>query len=429
MPHDAGDIREIQPTGPVHAMVRPPGSKSLTNRALLVAALAEGQSNLTGALVSDDTRYMIDALRTLGLEIVESRNGTAIDIVGTGGVFPVTQADLYVGNAGTAMRFLTAALTASQGRFTLDGDPRMRERPIGPLIDGLQQLGGGVTACDGKYPPVEIDTRGLHGGICDIDGRTSSQYISALLMAAPYARHDVTIRIVNGLVSEPYVSMTLEVMRAFGADVTDLSDKMMELYVATRQRYTGTRYAVEPDASAASYWFAAAAVTGGTVRVEGIGTDSIQGDLQFVDLLEEMGCTVERGPDWTEVAGGDLKGISADMRHISDTAMTLAAVALFADGPTHITGIANVRVKESDRIAAVATEARKLGARVEEQPDGMVIHPAPMHGAQIDTYNDHRIAMSFAVAGLKQPDVIIRDPGCVAKTYPAFFDELDRLVD
>lgn len=414
--------REIHPVGPLNTIARPPGSKSLTNRALLCAALAQGESTISNALVSDDTRYMIDALRRLGLSVHERDDGTRISISGTGGQYPVKRAELHVGNAGTAMRFLTAALATSVGDYVLDGDARMRERPIGDLIDALRQLGGAVTARDGAYPPVEIHSAGLRGGTCTIDGSTSSQYLSAILMAASHAQNDVTVQVSGTRVSAPYIDMTLRVMQDFGVEA-DVSER--DRYsVRAGQRYRGTRYAVEPDASAASYWFAAAAVTGGTVRVDGLGSESIQGDIQFVELLRQMGCTVRQGADWTEVTGGNLRGIDTDMQDISDTAMTLAAVALLADGPTRITGIANVRVKESDRIAAVATEARKLGAKVEELADGMVIHPRPLHATEIDTYNDHRIAMSFAILGLRQSGIVIRDPGCVAKTYPTFFDEL-----
>jgi len=418
-------LREIRPIGPLHAKVRPPGSKSLTNRALLVAALAEGDSLVTNALVSDDTRYMAGALRVLGLVIDEGDDGTRIAIAGCGGAFPVARADLYVGDAGTAMRFLTAALAVGRGRYTVDGDERMRRRPIGDLVDGLRQLGVDISARDGRYPPVTIAATGLSGGTCAIDGSTSSQFISALLMAAPYARGDVTVRVTGDLVSAPYVTMTRRVMADFGVEIDEPEPRVWR--VPAGRRYRGTTYAVEPDASAASYWFAAAAVTGGTVRVDGIGSGSVQGDMAFVDLLARMGCAVRRGAAWTEVSGGQLRGIDADMRDISDTAMTLAVVALFADSPTRIGGIANVRVKESDRIAAMTTEARKLGAEVEELPDGMIIRPRPLHGAVIETYNDHRLAMSFAVVGLRQPGVVIADPGCVAKTYPRFFDELARV--
>jgi len=416
--------REIRPIGPLNAVVRPPGSKSLTNRALVCAALAQGNSRITNALISDDTCYMIGALRELGLAVRKGAGGTEIRLTGGAGAFPSEKAALYVGNAGTAMRFLTAVLTVGRGRYQIDGDERMRERPIGDLVDGLRQLGAQVSARDGRFPPVTVEADGLPGGGCSIDGRTSSQFISAVLMAAPYARSDVTIRVAHGLVSAPYVLMTRRVMSDFGVRVEEL--RPYTYRIRAGQRYEGGHYAVEPDASAASYFFAAAAITGGTVRVEGIGSESVQGDVAFVELLRRMGCDVRQGNDWTEVAGGPLSGVSANMADISDTSMTLAAVALFADSPTRITGIANVRVKESDRIAAVATEARKLGAEVEELPDGMVIRPAVLRGATIETYHDHRLAMSFAVVGLRQPGVVITNPGCVAKTYPGFFDELAR---
>ncbi len=416
--------REIRPVGPLHATIRPPGSKSLTNRALLCAALAEGQSHIGNALVSDDTRYMIGALRALGLRVHEDAGGTEITVTGCDGRFPSDAADLFVGDAGTAMRFLTAALTVGKGRYTVDGDERMRERPIGDLIDGLRQLGADLSARDGKYPPVAVRAKELRGGECSVDGRTSSQFISAVLMASPYAKGDVTVRVANGLVSAPYVAMTRRVMADYGVTVEEPEQHTYR--IAAGQRYRARHYAVEPDASAASYWFGAAAITGGSVRVQGIGSVSVQGDVAFVDLLRQMGCEVRQGDDWTEVTGRALHGIVADMADISDTAMTLAAVALFADSTTTIRGIANVRVKESDRIAAVVTEARKLGARVDELPDGMIIHPAPLHGAVIETYDDHRVAMSFAVVGLRQPGIVITNPACVAKTYPTFFDELAR---
>jgi len=416
--------REIRPVGPISATIRPPGSKSLTNRALLCAALADGQSHIGNALVSDDTRYMIGALRALGLRVHEDAGGTEITVTGCDGRFPCDAADLFVGDSGTAMRFLTAALTVGEGRYTVDGDERMRERPIGDLIDGLRQLGADVSARDGNYPPVTVCADGVPGGECSIDGRTSSQFISAVLMASPYAKGDVTVRVANGLVSAPYVAMTRRVMADYGVTVEE--PEQHTYHIAAGQRYRARHYAVEPDASAASYWFGAAAITGGSVRVEGIGSASVQGDVAFVDLLRQMGCEVRQGDDWTEVTGRALRGIVADMADISDTAMTLVAVALFAHSTTTIRGIANVRVKESDRIAAVVTEARKLGARVDELPDGMIIHPAPLHGAVIETYDDHRVAMSFAVVGLRLPGVVLTNPGCVAKTYPTFFDELAR---
>ena len=423
----SSSLREIHPVGPVHGTVRPPGSKSITNRALLIAALAEGRSTISHALASDDTRYMLEAVRALGLNAEASEDGTTIILDGSGGTFPARAADLYVGNAGTAMRFLTAALCLGKGEYRLDGEPRMRQRPIGDLADGLTQLGATIHTENG-YPPVTIHADRLPGGECTISGRTSSQFISALLIAAPYARQDVTVRIEGGLVSRPYIDMTRRVMADFGVRSEETSEDIFT--VPAGQVYRDTNYPIEPDASGASYFFAAAAVTGGTVRVEGLGSTSIQGDMGFVDLLEEMGCTVHRGDDWTEVTGGPLHGIETDMADISDTAMTLAAVALFAEGPTKITGIANVRVKECDRIAAVAAETAKLGARVDEYPDGMTIHPlpsqetVPQNRVVIETYNDHRIAMSFAIAGLKRPGVVIADPECVNKTFPGFFDHL-----
>jgi 3-phosphoshikimate 1-carboxyvinyltransferase len=368
---------------------------------------------------------MIGALRTLGVELKANACGTEIHVTGCSGQFPASRASIFVGNAGTAMRFLTAALTVGKGKYRVDGDDRMRQRPIRDLVDGLRQLGAEVSAeCD-PFPPVSINAQQLPGGTCSIDGTTSSQFISAVLMAAPYALGDTTVHVGNGLVSAPYVSMTRSVMRAFGVDVEE--PEPHTYHITGRERYYGTDYRVEPDASAASYFFAAAAITGGTVRVPGIGRKSVQGDRAFVFLLREMGCHVTESDDWTEVTGGVLHGITADMGDISDTAMTLASVALFADSPTRITGIANVRVKESDRISAVVTEARKLGAEVEESPDGLLIIPGKLRGAVIEPYNDHRIAMSFALVGLRQPGVVISNPACVGKTYPQFFEELAKL--
>jgi 3-phosphoshikimate 1-carboxyvinyltransferase len=409
-----------------------PGSKSITNRALLVAALADGGSELRGALHSDDTRYMAAALNALGVCVESDEADASFRIVGGGGTFPAAEADLFVGNAGTAMRFLTAALPLGHGRFRIDGVPRMRQRPIAPLLDALNDLGADVrsereTGC----PPVVVRADGLRGGRTRMAGDLSSQYFSALLLAAPYAREGVIVDVAGDLVSKPYLPMTAAVMAAFGVEADLDTAHWRRLGVRPGQRYQGRVFHVEPDASNASYFFAAAAVTGGRVRIDGLGRASTQGDLRFVDALRAMGAEVEIGDDFTEVRGpadGALRGVDLDLGPISDTAQTLAAIAPFASGPTTIRGIAHARLKETDRVAALATELRRLGQDVDERPDGLRITPRPIQPAEIATYDDHRMAMSFAVAALRAPGITLRDPDCVAKTFPGFFAVLDAVT-
>jgi len=416
---------EIKPSGPVEGSVRPPGSKSITNRALVCAALAQGESILQGALDSDDTQVMVTALRQLGIGVTQA--GDRLAVSGCAGRIPGSQADLFIGNSGTTVRFLTALLTLGEGHFRLDGTPRMRERPIDDLIDALCQLGADVaterpTGC----PPLVIRAAGLLGGTAAIRGDISSQFLSGILLAAPYAQRPVTLLVEGPLVSQPYVHMTLGVMRSFGvaADSHDLT----RLTISNATHYRGRNYSIEPDASAASYFFAAAAITGGHVVVEGLSRDALQGDVAFVDLLAQMGCEVRHHSDSIEVHGAPLVGIDVDMNPISDTVQTLGAVALFALGPTTIRGVTHIRHKETDRIAALACELRKLGAKVDEFDDGLRITPGPVQGAQIVTYDDHRMAMSLALAGLRIPGVVILDPGCTSKTYPRFFDDLAAIT-
>jgi 3-phosphoshikimate 1-carboxyvinyltransferase len=410
---------------PVSGTVRPPGSKSLTNRALIVAALADGASRLNGILDSEDTQVMIESLRRLGLSVAHDAATNTMELSGCGGMVPVASADLWLENSGTSIRFLTALCALGRGRYRLDGNPRMRERPIAPLIDALRGWRAAVVSELGTgCPPVVVEARGLPGATIEVAGDLSSQYLSALLMAAPCAAGPVEIRLQGPLVSRPYVDMTLAVMRSFSADCLETTPGTFRLL---NRGYRGTTYGVEPDASAASYFFAAAAVTVGRVTVSGLGRDALQGDVAFVDVLERMGCEVERRTDAITVCGGRLRGIDVDMNAISDTAQTLAAVAPFADGPTTIRNVAHIRHKETDRIKALVTELRRLGLNVQEHPDGLTIHPGPMHAATIETYNDHRMAMSFAVLGLRQPGVRIANPGCTAKTYPRFFEDLQRL--
>ncbi len=387
--------------------------------------MAEGTSHLTGVLDSQDTRVMLDSLRRLGISAEHDPPGHQVTVVGMGGKIPATKADLWLENSGTSIRFLTAMCTLGRGDYHLDGSTRMRQRPIADLVDALNQLGGDVRSeGDTGCPPVRIRANGLAGGAATVPGEISSQFLSGLLMAAPGATEPVEISVEGTLVSVPYVEMTLQVMRQFGVQVKQ--DGFRKFSIAP-QTYAATDYAIEPDASAASYFFAAAAITGGEITVEGLTRGALQGDVAFVDVLEQMGCKVQEGGDSLTVTGGPLRGVDVDMNAISDTAQTLSAVAPFATGPTRICNVAHIRHKETDRITALVTELRRLGLDVEEFDDGLTIHPGPMGPATIETYDDHRMAMSFALIGLVSPDVMIADPGCTAKTYPDFFADLNRL--
>lgn len=420
---------EIHPLPfPLNAVVTVPGSKSDTNRALIVAALADGPSQLRGALFSDDTRYMVSALRTLGFAVITDEPACTIRIDGLHGRIPVSSANLFVGNAGTAMRFLTAFVALGQGQYRLDGTQRMRERPIQPLLDGLNQLGVRATTQYGNdRPPVIIEANGLQGGRVRMVGSQSSQYFSALLLVGPCTRDGMEIDVEDELVSRPFIDLTAAVMRRFGAAMHN--EAYRRLIVPGGQRYRAREYDVEPDATSASYFFAAAAVTGGRVRVEGLGRDSAQGDLRFIDVLERMGCRVIRDDRSIDVIGPSrLRGIDIDMSEISDTALTLAAIAPFADGPVTIRGLAHTRLQETDRIAASVAELRRLGVRVDEFPDRMTIYPSLPHSGDVETYDDHRMAMSFALIGLRVPGIRILNPACVSKTFPDYFERLARLT-
>jgi 3-phosphoshikimate 1-carboxyvinyltransferase len=411
--------------GPIVGEIRPPGSKSYTNRALPLAAVAEGTSTITNALASDDVDAMLGALKALSVPLTFDRSEKRIVIQGSGGPFAAKSATLNLVNSGTSLRFLAALVAAGEGTFILDGNERMRERPIGDLLDGLRQLGVEARCLKAAgFPPFELTTSGLKGGQIAVNADVSSQYLSGLLMAAPLAKAAVEIHLRGGLVSKPYVTMTLETMKAFGVSV-DRSEE--NVFRVSPQRYVGCQYDVEPDASAAGYWFAAAAITKGRVTVLGLGRNSIQGDLGFIRVLEQMGCPIEQTGDSTTVIGGELRGGEFDLHHMSDMVPTLAAVACFADGPTTIRNVANVRVKECDRISAMATELSRLGVMVEEFADGLTITPFPMTSATVLTYDDHRIAMSLALVGLKVPGVVVSDPQCVRKTYPDFWRDLESL--
>ena len=418
---------EIQPCGAVDSSIRPPGSKSITNRALVCAALAEGKSVLEGALDSEDTRVMVQGLRDLGLRVRHDATIGQIVLTGCGGRIPASNADIFASNSGTTLRFLTAMVTLGHGVFRLDGTPRMRERPVADLLDALGALGADVldelgTGC----PPIRVQARGLPGGRAVVAGDISSQFLSAILMVAPGAQGPVELVLEGELVSKPYVQMTLDLMKAFGVEV--VREGFQRFLLDGAQRYVPRTYAIEPDASAASYFFAAAAITGGRVTVEGLSRNSLQGDVAFCECLARMGCNVEYAEQSITVQGGRLRGIEVDMNAISDTVQTLAAVALFAEGPTTVTHVGHIRHKETDRIAALAAELRKLGAEVDELPDGLMIRPGPLRSARIDTYDDHRMAMSLALPGLRVPGVVIKDPGCTAKTYPGFFEDLRRVA-
>ncbi len=421
------EAMEIQPSGPVRGTLRPPGSKSITNRALVCAALAEGHSQLSGCLDSDDTRVMVDALRQLGIGLESRDRAETLLVTGGAGRLPVDHADLFVANSGTSLRFLTAMLGAVGGTYHLDGVPRMRQRPVQDLLDALNQLGGDVHSDRGSgCPPVTIRGQGLAGGQAQVAGSISSQFLSGLLLAAPYAARTVELHVAGPLVSQPYVGMTLAVMRHFGASPS--ASPEFDRFTIPPVKYRGCDYVVEPDASAASYFWGAAAVTQGCVTVTGLNRRALQGDVAFCECLEQMGCQVDWHADRITVHGRPLSGGSFDMNAISDTVQTLAVVALFADTPTTIHNVAHIRHKETDRIGDLARELRRLGADVEELADGLRITPGDLHGATVATYDDHRMAMSFALAGLRIPGVTLENPGCTAKTYPDFFQDLERLL-
>lgn len=411
---------------PLNATIRVPGSKSLTNRALLIASLANGTTHLTNALFSDDSRYFAKALQTLGFDVQLDETNFTMTVIGLGGKIPAKKAELFIGNAGTAARFLSAFLTLGNGEYILDGEPRMRERPIGDLMDALNQLGVEMEAKN-NCPPVEIFAKGLPGGKTKIAGDISSQFLSALLMIAPYAQSPIEVTLSTELNSKPYVDMTISIMKDFGVEIE--RDEYSRFTIQPAHYISLDTYAIESDASAASYLFAAPAICDGTVKVENISRKSVQGDIGFLDVLTNMGCTVTESNNCLLVTGAtELKGIDVDMRDISDTAQTLAAVAPFAISPTRIRGIASARVKETDRVHATCTELQRLGVQVEEHEDGMTIHPCQnFKPANIQTYNDHRMAMAFSLIGLRFDGVTIENPSCVSKTFPNFFEVLDSL--
>ncbi len=445
----------IKTRGPLDGRLSVPGSKSITNRALLLAALADGESLLRGGLESDDTTVMRAALHALGIGLeTETAAGPSEErvwrVTGHGGRFEVPGHPLDCGNSGTTARFLCAALTLAPGPIVIDGNARMRERPISDLVTTLRALGAGLTIEGAaSCPPVRVEGGGLPGGAARIDARRSSQYVSAVIQAAPYAERDVVLSFAEDtIVSRPYIDLTIAVMREFGAEVEWRRDAPgsphlgqrpgqrpgerpgERLHVKAGRPYQARDFRIEPDASSAAYPFCAAAIAGGRVSVSGIPERSLQADFQILDLLERMGCRIERKDDTVTVvgSGSPLRSLGEiDMNAFPDAVLAYAVVALFADGPTTIRNVANLRIKETDRLAALETELRKLGARAEAGPDWLHIQPGPLRGAEIETYDDHRMAMSFALAGLRVPGVVILDPGCVSKTWPGYFEAFHAL--
>jgi len=409
------DSLELKPARRAAGTVQLPGSKSISNRVLLLAALARGETEVLGALDADDTRVMREALSKLGVRFSGPR------VSGIGGPFPVKEADLFLGNAGTAFRPLTAALAFSGGEYRLSGVPRMHERPIGDLVDALRGIGARVDyAAKEGFPPLAVHPSKLRTDHVKVRGDVSSQFLTALLMALPLSGKPARIEVQGELISKPYVEITLNVMKRFGIEVRRTGWRYFDVPAGVYQ--SPGKILVEGDASSASYFLAAGAIGGGPVRVEGVGAASIQGDVRFTEVLERMGAKVSMGEDWIEVSGNKIKPIDLDLNHIPDAAMTAAVLALFADGPSVIRNVASWRVKETDRLAAMATELRKVGAQVEEGPDFLKIHPGTLKpGAAIDTYDDHRMAMSFSLVSLGGVPVTINDPKCVAKTFPDYF--------
>ncbi|EKD9040330.1 3-phosphoshikimate 1-carboxyvinyltransferase [Vibrio parahaemolyticus] len=419
----------LQPINKIQGEVNLPGSKSVSNRALLLSALAKGTTRLTNLLDSDDIRHMLNALIKLGVKYTLSADKTECVVKGLGRPFSVSEpVELFLGNAGTAMRPLAAALCVGQGEYVLTGEPRMKERPIGHLVTALQEAGADIEYLENtNYPPLKIVGTGLKAGTVSIDGSISSQFLTAFLMSAPLAEGEVRIKIEGDLVSKPYIDITLHIMKQFGVEV--INNDYQEFVIPAGQHYVAPGdFLVEGDASSASYFLAAAAIKGGEVKVTGIGKNSIQGDIQFADALEKMGAEIEWGDDYVISRVGKLKGIDMDYNHIPDAAMTIATTALFAEGTTAIRNVYNWRVKETDRLSAMAKELRKVGAEVEEGEDYIIVKPVPhLKHAAIDTYDDHRMAMCFSLVALSDTPVTINDPKCTSKTFPDYFDKLKAL--
>jgi 3-phosphoshikimate 1-carboxyvinyltransferase len=420
---------------PFCAAIAPPGSKSLTNRALVLSALAHGSSTLNNILIADDTRIMLECLQRLGFDLSLDEAAATVTIQGHGGVIPSPGAQLYCANSGTTIRFLTALCALGNGEFSLDGSPRMRQRPIGELIDLLRHLGvRSQYLGETEFPPLSIQAHGLPGGLIYFGSAHSSQFLSAVLMIGPLARNELQVDLIGRQTSWPYVAMTMQLMDAFGVTPELIRDPQTgdpRQIIIPQHHYTGGQHTIEPDASNAAYFLAAAAVhPGSKITIPGLGRRSLQGDVGFAQVLRAMGAAVSVGADTITIEGTDeLEGLDVDLSAMPDTAQTLAVVALFAHGPTTIRGLHTLRVKETDRLAALSTELTRLGASTTIESDTLRIDPPrQIVSAQIETYDDHRMAMSFSLAATRSPGITIKDSQCVSKTYPNFFDDLQRIL-
>jgi 3-phosphoshikimate 1-carboxyvinyltransferase len=423
-------MKEIKPKSNINTNVKIPGSKSITHRALIAAALADGTSLLKSFLSCEDTLYTLNALRDMGVAI--TIQGDDVSVSGTGGRFDASlgRKEIFLGNSGTSYRLLLSVAALSSRDFVFTGSPRMYERPIGDLVTALNRLGAGISFVEKDgYPPVAIKATGIKGGKVSVAGNISSQYISSLLLAGPYASEGIEIEVDGALVSRPYVDLTIDVMKSFGVEA--IHEKYQRFTVPSGKPYKPGPFTIEGDVSSASYFWGAAAVTGGTVITENIHPlTTVQGDIAFLDILDEMGCSIGRTEDSVMVKGGTLRGVEVDMESLPDMVPTLAAIALFADGDTVIRNVRHLRYKESDRIGATATELRRIGGRVEELEDGLVIHGGhDLSGSDIDPHKDHRLAMSLAVAGLRVPGIRVIDEHCVDKSFPSFWEMWERMKE
>jgi 3-phosphoshikimate 1-carboxyvinyltransferase len=421
-------MKEIFPISDLNATVKIPGSKSITHRALIAAALADGKSLLKSFLTSEDTFHTLNALRDMGIEI--AIEGNDVSVRGNGGIFsgPSERKEIFLGNSGTSYRLLLSIAALAKKEFIFTGTSRMYERPIGDLVSALNRLGADISFIEKEgYPPVSINASGISGGSVSVSGNISSQYISSLLLAGPYTSEGIEIDIEGELVSRPYVDLTLDVMKSFGVDAAH--EEYQHFKVPSGSHYKSRLFSIEGDVSSASYFWGAAAVTGGTVITENIHPlTTVQGDIAFLDILDEMGCSIGRSEDSVMIKGGTLRGVEVDMESMPDIVPTLAAVALFAEGKTVIRNVSHLRYKESDRIGDTALELRRIGAKIEEKEDGLIIHGGQkLSGSEIDPHKDHRLAMSLAVAGLKVPGIRITDEHCVDKSFPLFWEEWERL--
>jgi 3-phosphoshikimate 1-carboxyvinyltransferase len=420
---------------PFTAVMSPPGSKSLTNRALVLAALADGVSTLTNLLFADDTLVMLDGLGKLGFHLNIDRAANTVQVHGNGGKIPRESAEIFCGNSGTTIRFLTALCALGKGEFILDGIPRMRQRPIGPLVQILRNMAARIEfPVTQDFPPVRVIAHGLAGGILSFGAEQSSQFLSAALMVSPFTRHETMVDLASGQTSWPYVSMTMRLMDEFGVTCELMRDPKTHeprRIIVPQGTYRGRQYAIEPDASNATYFLTAAAIhPGSKITIAGLGKHSLQGDVAFAEVLRKMGAEVTVAENQVTITGGTkLAGVDVDLSNMPDTAQTLAVAALFAHDRTTIRGLHTLRFKETDRLAALSAELSKLGAQVSVEDDVLIIDPPEtLRPAAIDTYDDHRMAMSFALAGTKSPGIVIKDSQCVAKTYPEFFDDLAKVL-